>query len=105
MYQIVTFGSGAYMWYIVDCIILIADLFFFPFFVITVLSLLKYFQSHTVEAMLQVGAHVVTDLCIVKDSDPIPMGFIAIDYTADTSMLQNSYTYIPFKMGKFDNTN
>ncbi|VDN07109.1 unnamed protein product [Thelazia callipaeda] len=30
------------------------------------------------------GAHVVTDLCVVKDSDPIPMGFIAIDYTADS---------------------
>ncbi|CAG9538066.1 unnamed protein product [Cercopithifilaria johnstoni] len=31
-----------------------------------------------------VGTHVVTDLCVVKDSDPIPMGFIAIDYTADS---------------------
>ncbi|KAL3990595.1 hypothetical protein ACH3XW_32415 [Acanthocheilonema viteae] len=31
-----------------------------------------------------VGMHVVTDLCVVKDSDPIPMGFIAIDYTADS---------------------
>ncbi|VDN31514.1 unnamed protein product, partial [Gongylonema pulchrum] len=31
-----------------------------------------------------IGAHVVTDLCVVKDSDPIPMGFIAIDYTADS---------------------
>uniref|UniRef100_A0A915PD48 MABP domain-containing protein n=1 Tax=Setaria digitata TaxID=48799 RepID=A0A915PD48_9BILA len=31
-----------------------------------------------------IGTHVVTDLCVVKDSDPIPMGFIAIDYTADS---------------------
>ncbi|VDN60464.1 unnamed protein product [Dracunculus medinensis] len=31
-----------------------------------------------------IGAHVVTDLCVVKDSDPIPMGFIAIDFTADS---------------------
>lgn len=33
----------------------------------------------------QVGVQVVTDLCVVKDTDPIPMGFIAIDYTADSS--------------------
>ncbi|VDK78369.1 unnamed protein product [Litomosoides sigmodontis] len=32
----------------------------------------------------RVGTHVVTDLCVVKDSDPIPMGFVAIDYTADS---------------------
>ncbi|EJW82432.1 hypothetical protein WUBG_06658 [Wuchereria bancrofti] len=31
-----------------------------------------------------ISTHVVTDLCVVKDSDPIPMGFIAIDYTADS---------------------
>ncbi|VDM36395.1 unnamed protein product [Toxocara canis] len=31
-----------------------------------------------------VGVQVVTDLCVVKDTDPIPMGFIAIDYTADS---------------------
>lgn len=31
-----------------------------------------------------VGVHVVTDLCVVRESDPIPLGFIAIDYTADS---------------------
>uniref|UniRef100_A0A0N5ALZ3 Multivesicular body subunit 12A n=1 Tax=Syphacia muris TaxID=451379 RepID=A0A0N5ALZ3_9BILA len=31
-----------------------------------------------------VGAHVVIDLCITKESDPVPRGFTAIDYTADS---------------------
>ncbi|MFH4978375.1 hypothetical protein AB6A40_005084 [Gnathostoma spinigerum] len=31
-----------------------------------------------------VNFNVVVDICIVRDSDPIPNGFMAIDYTVDT---------------------
>ena len=34
--------------------------------------------------MIQAPISVITDMTIVKESDPIPHGFIALDYTADS---------------------
>lgn len=36
------------------------------------------------KAALPGGVTVVTDLTIVNEKDPIPHGFVAIDYTVDT---------------------
>ena len=40
------------------------------------LSILSLFQG---------TVSVVTDITVVKDTDPIPHGFVAIDYCADSS--------------------
>ena len=34
---------------------------------------------------LQTPVQVITNLIIVRESDPIPHGYVAIDYTADSS--------------------
>ncbi|VDD88688.1 unnamed protein product [Enterobius vermicularis] len=37
-----------------------------------------------------VGVHVVMDICIIKENDPVPSGFTAVDYTADSSKEEKS---------------
>ncbi|PAV56898.1 hypothetical protein WR25_20692 [Diploscapter pachys] len=47
--------------------------------------------------MIQAPISVITDMTIVKESDPIPHGFIALDYTADSREKSLRKRYICIK--------